>query len=94
MRFDPTGDISFQLSKLLNGELEFGTNIRGSFVEFVTTGDVQEVQHNLGYVPNGFIIIFQNGEGDVWSSDLESWTTSTVLLQSSVPNLTIRAIVL
>lgn len=65
----------------LNGGLSFGENITASgpsVVTFSGSGNVQMVSHNLGRVPQGFIVVnldagitvYQaSGAGNAWQSD-------------------------
>jgi hypothetical protein len=94
MRFYPDQEHGFQLTKMLNEGLELGDNFRGAFLEITTAGGVQEVQHNLGYTPIGFLLILKNGEGDIWSARVEEWNSVSLFLVSNVPNLVVRLFVM
>jgi len=89
--FDET---EFKLDKILNNGIDFGDNVDGGFVEVITNGDEQEVQHGLGHAPIGFFIISKDGAGDVYSTRVKEWTNDSLFLKSSVPNLTVRLFVL
>ena len=95
MRFKAgVGQLDFQLDQILNGGLTLGDNHRGALLELTLQMGENEIQHNLGYTPIGFILISKNGPGDVWSGNLSNWTRTTLLLESSVENLTVRLFVL
>jgi hypothetical protein len=100
MRFMPDGDIKYQLNLMLNEGLVFGDNIRGGFLEFETTGDVQEIRHGLNTVPPGFILISLNddssGEGpfSLWSVNMKNWTKELIYVRANSAGLTARIFVL
>lgn len=94
MRFDPNGDIPFQLEKLLNSGIGFADNLEGGFVEIETTGEEQEVQHGLGFTPSGFIIILRTDEVELWGTRLQDWDQERLFLQSSATNVTVRLFVM
>lgn len=94
MRYDPEGDLEFQLDTILNGGIEFGDNVRGGFLEIETTGEEQEVQHGLGYTPIGFLVIFKDAECVVWGKQLSNWNNESLFLQSNATNVTVRLFVL
>ena len=50
------------------------------------------VDHGLGAIPNGYIVIGQDKAGDVYNSTT-AWTTSTIYLKASVATMTLRLIV-
>ena len=64
MRFDPTGDVAFQLESLLNEGLELNDNFRGGLLETdLVIGD-NTVQHGLGFIPIGYIVLFPGNAVD------------------------------
>ena len=70
--FYPDGDLNFQLAQLLNEGLELGDNFRGATLEEdLVVGD-NTIQHGLGFVPTGYIVLFPgttiNAEGVVISA--------------------------
>ena len=93
MKFRRGGDVEHQLDLMLNNGLTFVDNVDGGMFEITTTGDVQELTHNLGYVPSGFIVLFISGEAMVWGENLESWTTSRLFLNANAANLRVRLFV-
>lgn len=93
MKYYHNQDMKFQLGQILNGGIEFADNMRGAFVEFETSEGENIIDHNLGYRPVGFIIIYRNGQVELWDSGTQ-WTQQTMYLQSSAPNVTVRLFVM
>lgn len=94
MRYDPSKDKDFQLEKILNKGIEFQDNVRGGFVEFVTKGGLEEIHHNLGYIPIGTITILMNGPVILYAENVTQWTTTTLFLRSNASNVTVRLFVM
>lgn len=70
----------------LNGNIEFGANIKTSTttVVFLTAGQVVAVPHTLGQIPQGYIVIKQNAAGSILTSELTNpWTATTIYLNAS-----------
>ena len=70
----------------INGNLEFGPNIKASttVVVFPTAGTVVAVPHTLGRVPQGYFVIKQDIAGSVLTSELTyPWTSTTIYLNAS-----------
>ena len=94
MRFDPAGDIGYQLGLLLDGGIEFGQHIRGGHVEVTLVGAETRVEHNLGYTPSGYILLRKDAEGDVWATRITEWDSVSLYLATSVTSLEVRLYVL
>ena len=94
MRLDPSGDLAYQLDKIINGGIEFEEHIRGTFVEQILVLGENRIEHNLGYTPVGFNIILQEGQGDVWATRVSEWNSQSLWLESSVESLRVRLFVL
>jgi hypothetical protein len=92
MRFQPEGDTEFQLDRILNNGIEFADNMRGSLIEVTLSGETR-VTHGLGYTPMGFLVIFKDGEGDVWAARPRDWNSQTLYLASSATSLKVRLFV-
>ena len=58
MRFEPGGDLTFQLEKILNEGIEFNDNLRGGLLEADLVVGENTVQHGLGFVPIGYIVLY------------------------------------
>lgn len=93
MRFDPDGDIPFQLDIILNGGVSVDEHVDGAILELTTTGEVQEIQHGLGRTPLGFIVISKTAECDIWTAQLSSWNSESLFLNSSVSSVETRLVV-
>jgi hypothetical protein len=94
MRFDPAGDIGYQLGILLDGGVEFGQHIRGGHVEVTLDGAETRVEHNLGYTPSGYFLMRKDGQGDVWATRITDWDSVSLYLATDVTNLGVRLYVL
>lgn len=79
--------INFQnIETQMNGNLEFGANIKAStsVAIFPAAGTVVAVPHTLGRVPQGYIVINQNSAGSILTSELTNpWTSATIYLNAS-----------
>ena len=89
-RFNPSGDIGAQLDLLLNEGLELNDNFRGALLEVTLDAGENTVQHGLGFIPTGFIVISKDKEGDIFSSRVNEWTEEALFLQSSVESQAVR----
>lgn len=70
----------------LNGNIEFGANIRSStsVAVFLAAGQIVEVPHSLGRIPQGYIVIKQNAAGSVLTSEQTNpWTGTKIYLNAS-----------
>lgn len=74
------------IGNALNGNVEFGANIRSSTtaVAFLAASTVVEVPHTLGRIPQGYIVIGQDAAGSILTSQLTNpWTASKIYLNAS-----------
>ncbi len=94
MRFYSEGDVEHQLEMLLNNGLTLIDNHDGAVLEIESTGAQQEVQHGLGYVPTGFIVLLKDMDMRIWAENLSSWTSETLFLNTSAANAVVRLFVL
>lgn len=69
----------------VNGQLEFGFNLRSSKIEavFPTTGEVRFF-HKLGKLPTGFLVKNLDA-GEVIYSGATTWTEESIYLQATGP---------
>ncbi|GAG16270.1 unnamed protein product [marine sediment metagenome] len=93
-RYYPEENTEEQLDYLLNSGLTFIDNMRCSILDLDLDEGLNEIQHGLDYIPLGYFVIYKTEEGDIWGTDQQSWTESTLSLRSSVPNQKARLIVL
>jgi hypothetical protein len=96
MLYNRDQETNFQLDRILNHGIQFEDNVRGGYVEITLTGEEQQVEHNLGYVPSGYLVILKSAEFDIWTTadQLVKWTSTVLSLQSSVTNETARLFVM
>ncbi len=59
MKYESEGDQELQLSKLLNRGLVVQDNFNWGIVETALVVGENTVQHGLGFVPSGYIVIYQ-----------------------------------
>ena len=75
MRYDSEGDQEFQLDKLFNKGLTVQDNFNWGIVEFVAVSGVNTIQHGLGFIPNGYILLASEVELTLSDPDITQWTT-------------------
>lgn len=93
MRVNPGGSFDKQVLEALSNNLSFHDNFKGGFVDITTpnpAGTELTVQHGLGYVPTGFIIVLKEGAGDVYASNVSSWDGEFLYIKSDTADLDIR----
>lgn len=71
-----------------NGKIDFVENIRASGIHevvFIDSADIVSVPHNLGRVPDGFIVINLSAPITVYkpAGAAYGWTDTTIYLQAS-----------
>ena len=108
MRFEPEGDLGFQLDRILNEGLEFNDNFRGGMIETDLVVGENTIQHGLGFVPIGYLTIYPgtvetpvmiDDLGGVFSGTfvgvrISEWTTEILFLNASVASQGVRLFVL
>lgn len=94
MKFDPSGDIGYQLTQILAGGVMFGEHIEGGYIETTIGESPHEIPHSLDYTPRGFLLLGKDGEGDVWAANWSQWSKRSIFLASNVQNLRVRLYVL
>lgn len=103
-------DADADLVNLVNftqGRVRFGTatngyrgeNISGKFVQYTSNGtkDTEDtISHNLGVIPQGYIVIWQDKAGNVYQGPTTgtAWTSSNLYLKCSVASVTFMLFVL
>lgn len=77
--------------RVVNGGLDFGTNISGKFITVgFTTANVDiSTPHTLGRVPAGYIVTSVNGDLTVYTGSVSSTATTLVLRGTSVATATL-----
>jgi hypothetical protein len=87
------------VAKALNGRVSFGDgtdaeNIECSWFNFVTiTGADNVVNHGLGRVPVGYIVVSRSGDVSFWDG-VAAWTTSTLTIRASMAGITVKGFVI
>lgn len=71
-----------QIITVMNGGLEFQSNIKSRIIgaTFTAANTDTVFNHNLGYVPTGFIPIYKTAAGDIYTGSL-LWTQTTITLK-------------
>lgn len=76
------------LTPILNGGVEFGSNIRSQGpiefnIEFA--GQVTTLEHTLGYVPAGYLLCYQTTDAVIYAADpsVYVWTNTKVFVTAS-----------
>lgn len=91
---DSLDETEFKLASILNNGITFGDNVRGGFIEVTLAGGEQEVRHDLGFEPVGFLLIWKDGLGDVYADRVTEWDKETLFLNTDATNLKVRLFVL
>jgi hypothetical protein len=91
---DQIARIDKQLHDVLNDGIDLEDNVRGALVEETITTESTKVFHGLGYVPKGFLIVRQEGEGMVWADRVSEWTTEDLYCKSNATSLKVAFFVL
>jgi hypothetical protein len=94
MKYDPKGDLEFQLDKLLNEGLEFSDNFRGALLEVDLAAGENTVIHSLGFVPQGYLVLYSANEAIIYGSRVEEWTSESIFLVSNVTSPAARLFVM
>ena len=94
MRYQPEGDMDYQLNGLLNGGLTFYDNMRGAILDVDLVEGFNEVRHGLGFTPMGYLVLVKQNEGDIYGTETEKWTNEILCLVSSAPNQKVRLYVM
>ena len=94
MRFIKSQDTEHQLDKILNEGIEFGDNMKGALLEHTFSEGENEIQHGLGYVPFGVIVLLKSGPGEIFGTRDTEWTSEIMFLKCDVKNLKARLFVM
>lgn len=94
MKFVREKDVPYQLGLLLNNGLTFQDNVQGGFVSFTTALGVNTIQHNLGFIPIGWIMIYNEAEVSFYAEAPLTWTKNVMYLNASVASVPVRLFVM
>ena len=89
--------VDHHVVRTINGNLEFGINIKSSpplSVQASGTANAEfTITHDLGFVPNGYIVVGKDQTCDVYDSRRSSWTTSQIFVKCTVASVHLVLIV-
>jgi len=77
-----------KLPGILNGGIQFGDNIKSQGpIEFkiIAASQVVKISHTLGYVPAGYLLVYQNASASIYAADSSTypWTNTDIYLTAS-----------
>jgi hypothetical protein len=90
-----------QLARLVNGNLGFGDGVRTDNINgawFIGTTPVISdtefvVTHNLGRIPVGYLVVYQNAAGSIYDS-MSAWSTMQIFLKCSSPEVGVKLFII
>ena len=94
MRYEAGGSLEFQLNNILNNGLVVEDNFDSAILEVELVLGENTIQHGMGRVPNGYIVIYTDSAVTITGSSIKSWTTEQLLLTSSAASPRVRLFVL
>lgn len=94
MRYYPEQETEFQLGQMMNNGLTLQDNIEGALMEIELVEGENTIQHGLGFVPTGYIVLYQEASGNIYGARVAKWTNENLFLTSSVANPRVRLFVL
>lgn len=94
MRYEAGGSLEFQLNNILNNGLVVEDNFDWAILEVELALGENTIQHGMGRVPSGYIVIYTDSAVTITGSSIESWTTEQLLLTSSAASPRVRLFVL
>lgn len=72
------------LSQIVTNKVNFADNIDCTLVEMTLASGQNSVNHTLGKVPYGYLILSKSATADIYNGTAE-WTKLTISLTSSAP---------
>ena len=94
MRYEAGGSLEFQLNNILNNGLVVEDNFDWAILEVELALGENTIQHGMGRVPNGYLVIYTESAVTITGSSIGSWTTEQLLLTSSAESPRVRLFVL
>lgn len=75
-------------SNAINGNLEFGGNIKGTepiSFKITSANQIIQVSFNLPYVPSNFLITFKDANSNIWAANVSQypWTNQKAFITAS-----------
>ncbi len=79
------GHILTQVQNIINGQLEFGINIKSNLVQanFPLANQDLAIQHGLRQIPKGYFLTGSNVATNIYDGST-AWTETNIYLRSSV----------
>lgn len=90
-------------ARALNGNIEFGnlkdgaTNISGSWQQLTTPGGADTeftLTHNLGRVPEGFLVVSIDKAAIIYSSRKSQWSVTQLFLKANLASVVLTVFVI
>jgi len=80
-----TATILVQIQNIINGQLEFGTNLKSSLlsVNFPVADQEVVIDHGLGQLPKGYFLSGSNVATSLYDGTT-AWTSTKIYLKASV----------
>lgn len=91
-----------QTARVINKNLTFGSpagkpdNMKGSWFDGITPAGVNTdftVQHNLGYVPQGWLVLYQDKAASIYAG-VTVWTKTQIFLRCNTASVHVRLFVI
>lgn len=71
-----------ETQQAINGQLELGDNIGGQYVDVTFVAGVSiDVHHQLKTIPEGFLVAYKIGAGDIYRPVGGTWSSTIITLQ-------------
>lgn len=94
MRYEAEGSLEFQLNNILNNGLVVEDNFDWAILEVELASGENTIQHGMGRVPYGYLVIYTESAVTITGSSIGSWTTEQLLLTSNAASPRVRLFVL
>lgn len=82
-------EANFQLLlPIINGGIEFGSNIRSGNgeIDIRAAGQVVAIPHNLPQIPTGYLVVYQDTAAVIYAAPSSyTWTLQNIFLTASAP---------
>src|SRR5208282_690506 len=93
-----TSNVEYQLVRTVNGNIQLGINVASTLptkIEAPSSANTEfTFNHDLGFVPNGFLVLSKDATCDVYSSRINLWTTSQMYLKCTVGSINLVLVAL
>lgn len=91
------------VSRAINGRIEFGSpsngpvNIQGFWEDTITPGVADTeftVNHNLGYIPTGMLVVAVDKAAIIYTSRKNQWTTTQAFFKCNQATVNLQGFVI